>query len=508
MKYSLILFFLFLFIHGYPKEPSKTIGIYPDKVITCCYIGNGVQWSAYPHADSPDSEWGDLMTPKKWKMIFDRLDYMQPKLVRVMDQANWRYLKGFDAQGEPILDFNSPEVKTLEKLLDYCQKNKITVLFGEWGCPSQIKSSEPSGHFKGANDPKWTNIIVKYLDFLINTKGYSCLKYYNLVNEPNGYWASTEGNWEEWSEGIKMLNKALIEAGLSAKISIAGPDAVAAYDNAASKYTGIQWVEESARQLNQDLGIYEIHAYTDYDLVRSGNFAKLYGRIAQLAKKVDKQIIFGEIGFDKMTDENQKRVRTDKYASEDSQMSVYDFSYGVDMADAAIQIMNSGYSGAAAWDLDDAMHTLGDKGDKSKLKRWGFWNSLGTEICNNPADENIRPWFYSWSLLCRYFPNGINIIKSDSIAIEGVRMVAGVKEKAFTIALVNNGSLNQKLQLKLDGLLISKRYKKFIYSNNVRPVNGSGFPVPQETGSLHLSGEELSVDVPAKSFILYTTFNF
>ena len=169
MKYSLILFFLFLFIHGYPKEPSKTIGIYPDKVITCCYIGNGVQWSAYPHADSPDSEWGDLMTPKKWKMIFDRLDYMQPKLVRVMDQANWRYLKGFDAQGEPILDFNSPEVKTLEKLLDYCQKNKITVLFGEWGCPSQIKNSEPSGHFKGANDPKWTNIIVKYLDFLINT---------------------------------------------------------------------------------------------------------------------------------------------------------------------------------------------------------------------------------------------------------------------------------------------------------------------------------------------------
>ena len=87
-------------------------------------------------------------------------------------------------------------------------------------------------------------------------------------------------------------------------------------------------------------------------------------------------------------------------------------------------------------------------------------------------------------------------------------MVAGVKEKAFTIALVNNGSLNQKLQLKLDGFLISKRYKKFIYSNNVRPVNGSGFPVPQETGSLHLSGEELSVDVPAKSFILYTTFNF
>jgi hypothetical protein len=508
MRHILIIFALCFSLKGYTQNLSSTAVIYADQVITTDYIGNGVQWSAYPHADSPEAEWGDLMTAKKWNMIFDRLDFMRPKLIRVMDQANWRYLKGFDGKGEPILDFNSPEVKTLQKLLDYCQKNKITVLFGEWGCPSQIKGSDSSGHFKGANDPGWINMIVKYLDFLINTKGYTCLKYYNLVNEPNGYWASTEGNWEEWSEGVKMLHKALTENGLAAKIQIAGPDVVAEYDNPVSKYTGIEWVAESTRQLDDQLGIYEIHAYTNYDLVQSGNFAKLYSGIAQLAKRMKKPIIFGEIGFDKMTEENQKRVKTDRYASEDSQMSVYDFSYGVDMADVAIQIMNSGYSGAAAWDLDDAMHTLGDQGDKSKLKRWGFWNSLGTEICNNPSDENIRPWFYSWSLLCRYFPNGINIVKSDSIAIEGVRMVAGVKEGAITIALVNNGSLNQKLQLKLDGSLILKSFKKFIYSNTIRPVDGKWFPVPQETGFLNLSGGEMQVEIPAKSLIMYTTFNF
>ena len=501
----------FLFCQsGFSQVESKVVNIYPDQYISRNFIGNGVQWSAYPHADAPDAEWGAMMTDKKWAMVFKRLDFMKPQLVRVMDLANWRYLKGFGKNGEPILDFNTPEVKSLQKLLDYCQRNNITVLFGEWGCPFPLIKNDAgtTGHFKGANDPRWINIIVKYLDFLINIKGYTCLKYYNLVNEPNGYWASTNGNWDEWSEGIKMLNKALISSGLAEKISIAGPDVVASYNNPTSKYTGVNWVSETTRQLDNNIGIYEIHAYTRFELVRSGNFFKYYSSIAQLANNVHKPIIFGEIGFDKSVQENLDRIKTDKYASEDSQMSVYDFSYGIDMADVAIQIMSAGYSGAAAWDLDDAMHTLGDTGDKFKLKRWGFWNSLGTELCNNPQDENIRPWFYSWSLICRYFPQGMTIVKSDSTSLEGVRIVTGVKDKNMTIALVNNGSENHHLRLKINGSLPLNTCKKFVYSENNRPVDKNNFPIPQKSKTKFSYGVNTEIEIPAKSFILYTSFNY
>ena len=508
MKYFIVLIAIALSQMCYAQVNNNVVRIYPDQVISRDYTGNGVQWSAYPHADAPDAEWGSLMTDKKWEMIFHRLDYMKPRLIRVMDQANWRYLKGFNKNGEPILDFDTPEIKTLQKLLDYCQSNKITVLFGEWGCPYQVHDAKSPAHFKGANDPRWINMIVKYLDNLINVKGYTCLKSYILVNEPNGDWASTNGNWKEWSEGVKMLHKALVSSGLAGKISIAGPDAVAEYNNPASKYTGIDWVAESARQLNDCIGIYDIHAYTRYEMVRSGNFLKLYRTIAQMAKDVHKPIVFGEIGFDKSTDENRARIKADKYASEDSQMSVYDFSYGIDMADVAIQIMSSGFSGAAAWDLDDAMHTLGDQGDKFKLKRWGFWNSLGTELCNNPDDEKIRPWFYTWSLICRFFPQGMTIVKSDSIAIDQVRMVAGIKDREMTVALVNNGTVSRKLYLTIDGSVDAGLYKKYIYSDAVRPVDVDGFPVPQEKDLRYKSGDEIEVVIPAKSFILYTTFNY
>jgi len=500
---------LCLILSACAVETEKIIWVEPGKTITSSYIGNGVQWSAYPHADAPDAEWGPIMTQEKWDMVFKRLDYMKPQLVRVMDQANWRYLEGFDKKGKPVLDFESPEMKSLYKLLDYCQKNEISVLIGEWGCPFQMHDSAVNtlGSFKGANDPEWIAIIVKLLDNLINTKGYSCIKYYNLVNEPNGYWASTMGDWDEWSEGIRILDSALVASGLNNKISIAGPDAVTQYDNPDSKYTGVEWVVQSGLQLNKYLGIYDIHAYTNYDLVRSGRFTKEYGDIARIAKDLNKPIIFGEIGFDKSTPENIERIKTDTFASEDSQMSVYDFSYGVDMADVAIQIMKAGYSGAAAWSLDDAMHTLGDEGDKFKLKRWGFWNSLGTELCGNPEDENIRPWFYTWSLLCRYFPAGINIIESDSTGIEGVRLVAASKGSDMTIAVVNNSTASQTFTMMIDGTASWKPFKKFIYSEEYRPVDKNFFPVAAEIDIVS-TNSKMVVEIPAKSFLLYTSFAY
>ena len=151
---------------GCAPKADNTIHIYPEQSISHNFIGNGVQWSAYPHADTEMAEWGKLMTDEKWEMNYKRLDYMQPKLFRVLDQANWRYLVDFDKEGNPILDFNTPEIKAVEKILDYAQKNSITVMIGEWGTPFKMHDTD-KGHsdkFSGAKDPKWINAIASYLD--------------------------------------------------------------------------------------------------------------------------------------------------------------------------------------------------------------------------------------------------------------------------------------------------------------------------------------------------------
>ena len=202
---------------------------------------------------------------------------------------------------------------------------------------------------------------------LINEKGYTCLKYYNLVNEPDGSWASTKSNYAEWSEGIILLKSALDIAGLSHKIVISGPDALPEYSNSGQYNNGNKWVKQSVKELDDHLGLYDVHSYSQYDFVRSGKFEEFYTKVAEPVKAVNKQIIFGEIGITRRGEENQRRIVEDGFSSEDSQMDVYDYSYGVDMADVAIQIQNAGYAGSAAWDLDDAMHTKHDLGQKTQV---------------------------------------------------------------------------------------------------------------------------------------------
>ena len=487
--------------HNAPKGTEILIDF--EKPVNSNIIANGVQWSAYPHADSKEAEWGALMTPEKWDRVYQRLDYIKPGIVRVMDQAGWRYFKGVDQAGNPKLNFDSDEVKALFRVLDYCQKNNIVVIFGEWGAPGFW--NEP-GKIDRADDPRWIHMITRYLDFLINKKAYSCIKYYNLVNEPNGNWASTNGDWEQWKKGLLMLNDSISAIGLKDKLTIAGPDAVVNYDNPASAYKGLQWMDETIAQLNSTVGVYDVHAYPDGDFVRSGEFGKYYGNISQKVKATGKKLILGELGLKysgEMYNKNRALAEADPNASkDDSNMFVYDYFYGLDVADALIQAMNNGLEGAIAWDLDDAMHTQGDTGDKSKLKRWGMWNSLGTELCGKPEDENLRPWFYTWSLMCRFFPSGMNVAGSTVPPTCPLRVVSGFIGDQVSVAILNNTDQLQEICLKGKGMPVVKEWNKYVYVDGSRAVDANGFPTPAESIRSDLSGFQLSIQ--PKSFVLLT----
>ncbi len=496
---------MFLALGCNTKKPIA-ISSYSDTVISESIIGAGVQWSAYPHADSDDAEWGHLMTQEKWNKVYKRLDYMRPNIIRVMDQASWRYFTGVAEDGTLTTDFNTQEVQSLYKILDYCEANNITVVFGEWGAPGMWGVA---GNIHRADDPRWIDMITKYLKHLIIDKKYTCLKYYNLVNEPDGYWASTDGDWDQWKKGVEMLTTSLKENGLWQHIQVAGPDTVQGYENPKSKYlNGETWLYESVNQLQDVLTCYDVHSYPSGDIVKSGEFSKLYRPMVKATEPFGKPFILGELGLKykgALGEKNKALGKADPYAGEnDSNMFVYDFFYGIDVADALIQSLNVGIDGIIVWDLDDAMHTVGDTGEKSKLKRWGMWNILGTEICNNPDDENIRPWFYPWALMSRYFPEGTKIIKTDETNVDGLRVVSGLTGKdAVSIAIINNASNDQEIAYSMDGLSSELKFKKYVYTNEMRLVDADGFPVPVKE-AIALPER---IEVPANSFILFTSVN-
>ncbi|KXX68197.1 hypothetical protein [Flammeovirga sp. SJP92] len=431
-----------------------------DNFISQNFIGNGIQWAAYPHADGPDAEWGDIITPAKWDTLYQRLDYMQPQTMRVLDQANWRYYKGRDKQGNPIFDVDNPEMKTLYKVLDYCQSRNVDVVFGEWGTPFHMHDLETKNakinRLENAYDPQWIEMIGKYVEHLIKEKGYTCIKYYNHINEPNGDWASTNGDYSEWKQGVIDLQKEFEKRGLDQYLTITGPGTVPQYTKKGFEYTGEDWVTKTIADIDTIIGAYEIHTYLGTESTRNGTAAASMHMLKDMpeVKKTGKRFFVGEIGVKddwgtKQQELNVEAAKKDGYASiYDSQMAVYTYQYGVDMTDAVIQLMNAGAQGMIAWDLDDAMHTKDDLGKINQLKRWGCWNILGSELIDRPEDENIRPWYYPWSWLCKFFPKGMDILNMNSNLPEGVRMTTGKLRDNYTIMMVNNSATPQEVFVK------------------------------------------------------------
>ena len=190
------------------------------------------------------------------------------------------------------------------------------------------------------------------------------------------------------------------------------------------------------------MGLYDIHTYPSKAQVNTGEYSAMISAYRAAAPAGTKMIL-GELGL-KFIDErdaayaaeNERRIAADPDASPgDSQMFVFDHMYGIDVADAVMQTAACGYSGCVVWMLDYAMHM----NEPGKLKIWGFWNILGEERYG-AGKERIRPWYYAMSLLCRYFPQGAQILASGVSGVGGVRSMFGRTEKGVTLAVVNTDS--------------------------------------------------------------------
>jgi hypothetical protein len=354
-------------------------------------------------------------------------------------------------------------------------------------------------------------IIGDFLEYMLNEKKYTCIKYYNLVNEPHGSWSNI--SWDQWTTAIDNLSKELAKRGLTEKIKIASPDGD-------RKYTTRVLQHERTRS---HTAIYDEHWYVFAWEIENG-LLELYTRdqLRQI-NNIDpgKLFFLGEIGL--LDDKNKN----------DQQLHVYDFWYGVAMADAAAQMIRGGMSGFLAWDLDDAMHYCGDGGESmnalsdvlpadayEKRKIWGFWNSQGAEH-GSPDDENLRPWFYTWSLLGRYFPPGSEILEVQDSWIYRLRIAAAKipqnQKHHLSFAAVHNGGGKRTAQIVVPGAKQKVTLARFDYfdTNNdnkvdswQKVIDSRGNDIfPKPTAILNdvdlTSG--LTLEFPSKGVIILTT---
>ncbi|MDR1680323.1 MAG: hypothetical protein LBS12_00855 [Prevotellaceae bacterium] len=435
------------------------------EIISEGYIGNGVEWDPYDEAEA----WGAAISDNDWRQLFARLDFMRPGYVRCMINSPYRYYDAATGNYD-----KTRNIASIARLLQYCTDRNITVMYGEYNPPSWSMKA----------DQRWIDMSVDYLNYLVNDLGFSCIKYFVIFNEPDGNWASTNGDYLLWKSILhRFADKMRQYPTLSEKVKFAGPDVVMEYKNAASMYDAVGWVQQTVADADSFIGLYDVHAYPGQAEVRSGTYAERLAAYKQPLPE-GKKIVLGEAGYKYwrtadsllMREYRRRAAEHPLTRGSDANMFVYDYFYGLDMALLCMEVMNSGYSGMAAWMLDDAMHSNGDAGKPEDIKLWGMWNILGSEVFNDPAQENIRPWFYTWSLMCRWFPAGATILEAGIDRTQGIFAAVAEYRGQYTAAFVNIGHHDRNIKLLLPSKM--ERASLYVYEEGCRPVDADGHPVP------------------------------
>ena len=443
---------------GEPANAPVPVVVSAEAIKVESFFGLGIQWDPYSY--SPRSE--------AWQETCRRLDFARPAFFRVMTGGK-SYCLGFEA-GKPRYVWSQGESEIRRRLgdllniLDYAQSNHIEVLLGEWSPPGRFGDTDVSR----PDNVRWAQLAADFVQWLRDVRGYAVVRKFNLMNEPNGNWMWPPGqvDYAAWATGVRNLRRELDARGLET-VSIVGPDNSGDWE----------WLDRASHDLPAAIGDWEMHWYATDTEVLDGKLRELLAAKRNVLFQNDvnvasKRMFLAESGLldGKTNGDQQPRVKT--------------FEYGVLMADYAAQVMQADWMGLCAWDMDDAMHTASGHplvpGEKT-LKMWGFWNTQGTAM-GHPEDELARPWFYTWSLMSRFFPRDARLLKVTQPSIPQLRIVAARHpgDGHFALMVVNDNAGTRTVNLKIPAA--GKRSMvEYHYFEQDRPVGPDGFPAPKAT---------------------------
>ena len=426
---------LFAITHGviHASPTSGTIVVNPNDIVTSNFLGFGAEWDTYGYDQAG-------ITEQDFALIRQRVEWMHLPISRIMMQCKYCY------KGDGKYDMNSPSMKALCRNLDVCQQLGTTVFLTDWGIE---KTWEAILGVTKVDDPKYAEIIGTYMDYLIKTRGYTCIKYFIMVNEPN----LEIVDWNRWKQGVMNVSAELKKRGLDKMVQLAGSDES---DNE-------KWHLMAVDQLKNVLGAYDVHRYVETPLIKSGSVYDWFKSLREYALKNDpgaknKPIIVGEAG-----------PRTSGSGAAGNPLNL-EYANGVLMADYAAQAANAGAAAVSAWMLDDNSHNDFN---------WGMWKSKAKGM-------GLKPWFYTWSLLCRYFPSGSQILTTPIISPDA-RILVAHKKKAWTFCIVNESTKPLTLHLSVSKGPSSVTFRRYAYTPSSAKSDAHGFPVPQDKVTWNLS---------------------
>jgi hypothetical protein len=358
-----------------------------------------------------------------WKQLYHHAKWLGLDFVRV--EIDMRMYE----PGRNVFDWKNDEMQALFRILDWCEANHADVFLQQmWG---HVTWNAHGGVHPLLSSPKsvddFADGIATLLKYLTETRRYTCIKYFCMVNEPPGgpwgyWWSSGSHQGPTITDAWEKLNETFSAQGI--KIPLSGPD-----------WVSLPPCEPEKMGFEKYLGSFDIHSY--FGLYNKNNGEKIIGDWVAFAKLKNKPFFITEIGnMDLGWGTDNPGPKSFKSALSNA-------------SDVALG-MNLGVDGFNRWSFTN-------RGDMD-----GQWQLVNTyDLKTKTYTKVISPEseaYYGFAMLTRFMGKYASVlsVKSDQ-KLEGLVMTAYKNRDGNLSILVVN---NSKEAVNVDISIVNFDHKK------------------------------------------------
>ena len=470
----------------------------PAEPTTSALIGLGVELD--PHFLSQNVTRNDGAVAADWdNIVVRRVEMMKIQRFRVMLLPHW---------WEPVNDnddpsvanmagftFDNVEMRSLYAVLDLAQKTGADVTLVLWGCPAYctfIDKSTPSEgkrHFlcnaagsswvtaPGNNEEYAENlsVLVKYL---IEKKGYTCVKEITPFNEPDGNVCKAD----QYMEVVKAMDARFTKDGIRDKVRFNLSD---------NTDTRRFFLADCAQGVPEIADMFNSHTYIfGYEMPNNDALDWEKKNIAAISNTVKNHYVeeFGSnlcVGAARQKDINW-------------------YKRGVLIARNCLNFLNAGAAGASYWSLLDQYYNKDASYDS--MQQLGLWRYKKNayqpgddEGCDR--DYQPRPQYYAYSLLTRFIRKGDRVYPLDlrNGFAAGTAFKSEDGKWTYVFANGSTGIVSFNLtNANENGLDECKVYR---YTEKGLPQDDS---MIASSETIKASGKHFKIEIPGQSILLLT----
>lgn len=461
-------------------------------------VGEGTGTAIYaigaefdPHFISQNVTRNDGPKIEDWdNVILRRLDMMKPSSFRVMVLPTW-YEWANDNDDPDTIDwdsftFDSLEMQSLCAELDYAEKNGIKVTLVLWGaCQGNWLAGTNNGNWVVAPEDyeEWAENFSALVQYLINKKGYTCIKQITPLNEPDWeyYMDGKAGPASEYMAMCRILDERFRRDGIRDKVEFN------LADNSDGGTGTHSYLKECVEGIDGITDMFNSHTYIfGYETPNDTVLTWEKENVA-LAASAGKAHFVGEFGSNQCYGSARQR-----------DIDWYD--RGILMVRTALNALNAGAAGISYWSLIDQHY--GKDGSYESMQQLGLWRHVkSTYACEPyydsiPCDYSVRPQYYSYSLLTQFIRPDAEVhpldVQDQFIAASAIRN----KDGRWVYVFANQTDADKEYSVANAG--VSGSFDFYRYKEDELPQGDSMLPVLKKAST---SRGHLKVEVPAKSVV-------